>query len=279
MTPAEDAALALQLEVAATPTPGNVDRERDAAGLRFESFQAGAIGALSGLNSLADGASVGAGFEQAVAGMAEATGVNTQFGALLLLAPLVRAAGADRLSPDGASTVVGETTVEDAVSFYRALDHVDVAVPDPPATWDDLDARRGSAAVPAVREKQVTLGDVLARSAPADLNGAEWTDGFPRTFRTADQIAAASGSILDRAASAHLAQLAAEPDTLVRTQHGDDVAHEVQERAADLREGNADREAITAFAEDLVERDINPGTTADILSAGLFVALRRGVRP
>lgn len=279
MTPAEDAALALHLEVAATPTPGNVDRERDAAGLRFESFQAGAVGALSGLESLADGGSVGTGFEQAVAGMAQATGVNTQFGALLLLAPLVRAAGADQLTPDGASAVVRETTVDDAVSFYRALDHVDVAVPDPPAEWDELDARRGSAAVPAVREQQVTLEDVLARSAPKDLNGAEWTEGFPRTFRTAERITAASGSILDRAASAHLAQLAADPDTLVRTQHGDDVALEVQERAQDLREGQADRASITGFAEDLVDRDINPGTTADILSAGLFVALRRGVRP
>lgn len=279
MTPAEDAALALHLEVAATPTPGNVDRERDAAGLRFESFQAGAVGAQVGLEALADGAPVGTGFERAVAGMANAAGLNTQFGALLLMAPLVRAAGAEQLSPDGAASIVQETTVEDAVSFYRALDHVDVAVPDPPAEWDDLDARRGSAAIPTVRAEQVTLADVLERSAPRDLNGAEWTEAFPRTFRTAERITSGSGSILDRAAAAHLAQLAAEPDTLVRTQHGDEVAQEVQDRAQHLWQTDADRAAITAFAEDLVEREINPGTTADILSAGLFVALQRGVRP
>lgn len=277
MTIAGDAALALHLEVAATPTPGNVDRKRDAAGLRFETMQAGAVGAERGLATLADGAPVGDGFEQAVAGMVDAAGENTQFGSLLLLAPLVKAATEEHLSPEGVGRVVDRTTIADAVAFYRALDQVDVAVPDPPPDWDALDARRGSDAIPAVREEGVTMADVLARSAATDQNGAEWMEGFPRTFRIAEHITSGEGSILDRAADAHLRQLAAEPDTLVRTRHGVAEARAIQDRARNLLEAETD--AIDHFAADLVERGINPGTTADLLAAGLFVALRRGVRP
>lgn len=277
MNSAEDAVLALHLEVAATPTPGNVDRERDAAGLSFETMQAGAVGAAQGLTALAAGGTLGEGFEQAVMGMVDAAGENTQFGALLLLTPLVKAATDEELSPEGVGRVVDGTTVADAVAFYRALDHVDVAVPDPPPDWDALDARRGSDAIPVVRDRNLTLADILARSAPTDQNGAEWTEGFPRTFRIAEGIATGRGSILDRAADAHLRQLAAEPDSLVRTRHGTAEARDVQDRARSLVDAEA--ESIESFADELVARGINPGTTADLLAAGLFVALRQGERP
>ncbi|OYR44892.1 triphosphoribosyl-dephospho-CoA synthase, partial [Halorubrum sp. Eb13] len=47
--PVDDATLALLLEVAGTPKPGNVDRRRDLGDLRFESFLGGAVGAREGL--------------------------------------------------------------------------------------------------------------------------------------------------------------------------------------------------------------------------------------
>jgi len=68
---AADAELALLLEVSTTPTPGNVDRERDLPNLRFEQFLAGAVGARPGLAAAADGAPVGEAFERAVTGMAD----------------------------------------------------------------------------------------------------------------------------------------------------------------------------------------------------------------
>lgn len=285
MGPAAAAELALHLEVAATPMPGNVDRERDAAGLTFGRLQAGAVGARPGFEALAEGASVGAGLERAVAGAAGAAGENTAFGACLLLAPLVAVTPRDGPpDPAAAGRAAADTTVADAVAFYRALEHADVAVPDPPASWDALDARRGAEAVPAVRDRGVTLADVLARAAPTDRNAAEWTEGFPRTARLARRIGADEGPLTERAARAGLHQLATEPDTLVRTRHGPEVAREVRDRAATLvADGatapDADGEAVRAFAAELVEREINPGTTADLVAAGLYVALRRGERP
>ncbi|MFC3477015.1 triphosphoribosyl-dephospho-CoA synthase [Halobacterium litoreum] len=276
MTPAERAELALLLEVAGAPKPGNVDRERDLADLRFEQFLAGAVGARAGLERAADPEEpLGDAFETAVAGMADAAGTNTQFGCLLLLAPLVRTAATGDLTRERATGVVESTTVADAAAFYRAFDHADVAVQEPPEGAAELDVRRGANAVPALRDRGLTLADVLELSADRDANAGEWTRGFPRVFRTAAQIEASDGPLVDRAADAFLHLLAEAPDTLVATNHGEAVAREVRERALELQ--SADRDAVRAFADELVERGVNPGTTADLTAAALFVALERGV--
>ena len=305
--PVDDATLALLVEVAGTPKPGNVDRHRDLGTLRFESFLGGAVGARAGLERAADGSDgVGDAFERAVAGMAARAGTNTQFGCLLLLTPLVRAAAtpACDLSSAGVDAVCRATTVDDAVAFYRAFDRVDVAVDDPPADAADLDVRRGGGAEPALRARGATLRDVLALSAApddpervADRNAAEWVEGFPRTFRAAEWIVADEGPLADRAARAFLGLLAAEPDTLVASVQGAGTARETRERAADAlgvdrtraaagaaasgvdadAVHGADLDAAEALADAFVAEGINPGTTADLTCAALFVAIRRGV--
>ncbi|RYJ14543.1 triphosphoribosyl-dephospho-CoA synthase [Halogeometricum borinquense] len=272
-TPAENAQLALLLEVTGTPKPGNVDRERDLDELRFEHFLAGAVGANRGLRRAASGAPVGVAFERAVEGMSHQSGGNTQFGCLLLLVPLVRAAAAGTLSPDGVTEVVESTTVADAADFYRAFEHVAVAVADPPEDLADLDVRRGSDAIPALRDRETTLYDVMAAS-EGDGNAEEWTGGFSRTFDAAETILADDGPVPDRVARAFVDLLAEGEDTLVRTNHGPEVAAEVRRRADAAR---GDPEKVAELAAAFVDEGINPGTTADIVCAATFVALERGV--
>jgi len=273
--PAANAELALLLEVAGTPKPGNVDRERDLAELRFEHFLAGAVGARDGLEAAEAGAPVGDAFEESVAGMAESAGTNTQFGCLLLLVPLVRAAADGALTPESAREAVEGTTVADAAGFYRAFEHTDVAVRDPPEGMDALDVRRGADAVSELESRDLTLYDVMESSADHDANAREWVNGFPRVFRAAAHVEVADCTLSERAAEAFLWLLAEEPDTLVATQHGDEVAREIQERALAMQD--ADHAAVSEFADELVERGVNPGTTADLTAAALFVALERGL--
>ncbi len=272
--PARNAELALLLEVAGTPKPGNVDRRRDFDDLRFEHFLAGAVGSRDGLDLAANGTAVGPAFERAVEGMA-AHGENTQFGALLLLVPLVRAARTDLSQPVVESVVEG-TTVADAAAFYRAFEHVDVFVADPPDELEPLDVRRGADAVPELETRGLTLLDVMDRSVPGDDVAREWVRGFDRSFTAAERLAAADGTLSDRTAAVFLTLLAERPDTLVATRHSEAIAAEVTDRAADLEERDAlesDPGAIDAFADDLVDRGVNPGTTADLTAAGLFIAL------
>lgn len=281
-TPAENAQLALLLEVSGTPKPGNVDRHRDLDVLHFEHFLAGAVGAGRGLRMAERGAPVGEAFEAAVHGMSQQTGGNTQFGCLLLLVPLVRAATTvaqgETLSRAHATDVVESTTVDDAAGFYRAFEHVDVAVEDPPEGADELDVRRGAAGIPTLEERELTLLDVMELGTERDANAREWAEGFPRVFDTAESILNDDGAVTDRAADAFLHLLADDLDTLVAVQHGGAIATEVSERAAALLERGAPDDEVAAFAEELVARDINPGTTADLTSAALFVALEWGLR-
>jgi triphosphoribosyl-dephospho-CoA synthase len=269
-----DAALALLLEVTGTPKPGNVDRHRDHANLRFEHFVAGAVGSWPGLEMMAGDVPLGAAFDRAVEGMADQRGGNTQFGALLLLAPLVRAAARGDLSPGGATSVVEATTVDDAVSFYRAFEHVDVAVEDPPEGLDDLDVRRGSDAAPALRERGLTLEGVMDLSAEVDGVAAEWIGGFERTFEAAGWLLADDGPVPDRASRAFLRLLADEVDTFVVKTAGREAAEEATRRAQAVLDSE---ECGEELADEFVERGINPGTTADLTAGALFVALRRGL--
>lgn len=281
MTPAEHAQLALLLEVAGTPKPGNVDRDRDFPDLRFEHFLAGAVGSGAGLRSAETGVPVGEAFEEAVSGMSQQSGGNTQFGALCLLVPLVKATASDACSPDAVTNIVEDTTVEDAEGFYRAFEHVDVFVDDPPEGADEFDVRRGSNAIPAIRDAGLNLYDVMELGADEDGIAHEWTNEFERTFEAGERIVELDGSLSGRGARVYLELLSHEPDSLVAKQHGRKVAESVRVRAQEALQEvqQGDSELVHAFARSLVESEINPGTTADIVAGGLFVALERGVRP
>lgn len=278
--PSRRAQLALTLEVAGTPKPGNVDRHREYDGLRFEHFLAGAIGATPGLEAAADpSVPLGVAFESAVEGMACQRGGNTQFGALLAVCPLVRAAVRADGAPTGPSVdaVVDRTDVNDAIAFYRAFDHVDVAVGAPPPDFEDLDVRRGGGAAETLRSRSITLAEVMALASDRDGIAAEWTNRFQRCFQAAEVLVNGEGPVLQRAARTFLELLADEPDPFVALSHGEAVAQSVTDRASALHRTEADIETVESFANSLVRRDVNPGTTADILAGGLFIALSRGL--
>jgi Triphosphoribosyl-dephospho-CoA synthetase len=284
-TPAQNAQLALLLEVSGTPKPGNVDRHRDLDDLRFEHFMAGAVGASEGLRRAADGDPVGESFETAVNGMTAQQGGNTQFGCLLLLVPLVRAASTESLSPAGVSEVVESTTVADAVSFYRSFEHVDVAVGDPPRDADELDVRRGSEATGALHDRELTLYDIMALSADPpdgvpDGNAREWVTGYERAFDAAETLLAGEGPVGERTARVFLDLLADQPDTLVAVEHGVDTARAVSEHAAEVADQLNEADSLApaeSLAEEFVANGYNPGTTADCTAAALCIALERGL--
>jgi len=120
-TTAQNAELALLLEVTGTPKPGNVDRHREYEDLRFEHFVAGAVGARPGLQMAATGDPLGESFLRAIEGMSEQRGGNTQFGAILLQLPLVAAAGRPdySLTPADATAVLKSATATSTASKAR----------------------------------------------------------------------------------------------------------------------------------------------------------------
>jgi triphosphoribosyl-dephospho-CoA synthase len=264
LTPAEDAQTALLLE-AGTQKPGNVGPKRDFEDTTFHQFLVGAVGARRGFDAVGGGAEgVGEVFLRAVRGASAHTGGNTQFGAVLLLAPLVIAS--ERGDIEDAPEVAEDTTPEDAARFCEAFDYTDVRVGDVDDEYD-YDVRDPEARERVV-EDGVTLYSLMGDAASRDGVAREWTDGFPRTFHAASKLETVRGGTRESVRSVYLDLLREEPDTLVAEKHGTEKAREVTRMARELPPAELD--------EWLGEEGINPGTTADIVAGGVFVALRRG---
>jgi len=74
--------------------------------------------------------------------------------------------------------------------------------------------------------------------------------------------------------------LAGRPDTLIATQHGSEIARDVSRRAAETARAvsaDGDLSAAEGLADSFVVAGYNPGTTADLTAAALFIALQRGL--
>jgi len=266
LTVIEDAQKALLLEVG-TEKPGNVDPNNDFEDTTFYHFLMGAVGARRGFADAAEGAPVGDSFLRSVRGSSEHDGGNTHFGAVLLLIPLIRAVGAGDI--EAAGEVVAETTSEDAARFYEAFDHTDVYVGETEYEYDVKD--------PKTRERVVndgvTLYEVMKKSADRDGIAREWKKGFERTFEAAELLVTNSGTTREAIRETYLGLLAEEPDSLVAKKHGKETAKDVSDKAHKVIEGEKQTEDLN---RELRNSQINPGTTADITTAGIFVALHRG---
>jgi triphosphoribosyl-dephospho-CoA synthase len=263
MTPVERAQMAMVLEVTASPKPGNVDRCHDYEGTRLEHFLASSILVRPALEkAAAGGGGLGEVFREAVGLTTSHGGGNTHFGAFILLIPLLR--GGDI---PGAVRAVQESTVEDAVAFYKAFSLVKVrTLPGDPL--DVADPR----ALDAIRERGLTLLDIMEHSREHDMVAREWVNGFTLTRRAADLLHA-SGCGREGVVEAFLRLLAREVDTFIVKEHGPAVAEEVRKRAGEILGGQGD---LAAFDTECIARGINPGSTADVIIGGIYIALGEG---
>ena len=161
-------------------------------------------------------------------------GKNTHFGTFLLLMPLIVAAGKGDVHQ--ANEIVQKTTVEDAIEFYKAFKCVDVYL----ENADDLSVKDAKS-IDEIERRGLTLYDIMKMSAGQDGIAQEWVR-------------------------------AERPDTLVQKKFGSSVAEEVSRKAsAVLKERDID--AIRRFDDELIRGRVNPGTTADIIAAALFLHL------
>jgi len=100
----------------------------------------------------------------------------------------------------------------------------------------------------------------------------EWVTGFPLTRRGADLLKS-FGNGREAIVQAFLTMLASEPDTFIIKEHGIEVAQRIVMRARDVLDGKT---TIQAFDAECIEQGINPGSTADIIIAALYIALGEG---
>ncbi len=273
--PGRRAQLASLLEVMA-PKPGNVHRSRDLPDLTFFDFLASATAIGEALDSTRL-VGIGRAVERAVIETQKVVATNTNLGIILLLAPMAAVPDGIDLR-EGLQSVLGTTTIEDARAVYRAIR---LAHPGGMGTVSDQDI---------ADEPTLPLREVMAMAADRDLVARQYADGYREVLDEALPAIAStlrSGWPVETAVvAAHLNLLAKHPDSLIARKAGLDRAREVSHRAeAILSAGWPNRpEAARLCAEfdDWLrhpDRRFNPGTTADLVTAALYAALRDGTIP
>ena len=133
-------------------------------------------------------------------------------------------------------------------------------------------------------EPAVGLREAMASAAERDSVASEYVTDYALTFETGvPALAAALGdglAVRDAIVELHLRLLDRAPDTLIARKRGADAAARVSAGARDVLAAGgvrtaAGRRALRSFDASLREpgNALNPGTTADLVTATLFVAL------
>lgn len=276
MTVGQCATLACLLE-ATIPKPGNVHRGADFDDLSFTDFVAAAVAIGPAMEAAAAGAPLGTTVLDAVRATRLVAATNVNLGIVLLLAPLARATvGADlRIATQQA---LESLTPADAAAVYEAIslanpggmgkvDEADVAGPPP----TDLIA-------------------AMQLAADRDTIAKQYVSGFAELFEfIVPELRAglARGwNLTDAVIRTHLRTMHTIPDTLIARKCGTAVAKEAAANAGAVL--NAGGPGDENYHEALADLDFwlrsdghrrNPGTTADLMAAALFVALWEGSVP
>lgn len=285
---AQLAETAMLIELSSDPKPGNVDRCHDFSDIGFRHFVVSAVSAYPIFRKAASGHDgIGRLLLEGVRAWRDWNiTTNTHFGSLVLMLPLAAAAGrvegisADRAADRAAdlrrelAEVLEKTTVVDAGDFYSAFALAGARVKD----VEDFSLKDPDAAT-RLQEQGKTLLDLMRLSKDHDLIAREWSTGYERSFRLADLIEemVAKYGLNDGVVRTYLTALAELPDSLVQAKFGLDKANEVSMMA-----GRALEDETLDCARDmdrkLLAEDVNPGSTADLIAAALFISLLNGLR-
>jgi triphosphoribosyl-dephospho-CoA synthase len=218
------------------------------------------------------------GVGSAVLGAIEATrrvvSTNTNLGIVLLLAPLGAVPGTVDLA-DGIEEVLANTTIDDARKVYRAIR---LAEPGGLGEVADEDI---------AREPTITLTAVMRMAAERDSIARQYANGFREVLGealpTLREMLLGGAPLEIAIIACYLRTLARHPDSLISRKYGLARAREVSHRAAELVDvGWPDCEnaslRLESFDSWLRQPDnrLNPGTTADLVTAALYAALRDG---
>jgi len=301
--------LAILLEVSAYPKPGNVHRTFDFQETGYEHFLASTVALVPHLRHAAEQGkkvskqeiglnqiSIGKIIRNAAADvMTWQHGGNTLLGSIILLVPMATAAGLTleentRFSKNKLRTnlklVVESTTAEDAVNVYDAIALAQPGGLGKAPQFDVTDAKSKK----QILEKGISLFEVFKISSAWDSISSEWITNYHITFDIGypffTRLLKETGNINVATVHTFLKILSEIPDTLIKRKAGEKKAKWVSSQARKiLDEGglttSESRSSLFKLDRKLHDTNhkLNPGTTADITSAILAVAILNGYRP
>jgi triphosphoribosyl-dephospho-CoA synthase len=255
--------------------PGNVHRHRDFEDTSYVDFLVSAA-AIAPILETASQRRVGQTILECVQATRSITSTNTNLGIILLLAPLATVPDSENLRT-GLKRVLADLDVTDSRAVYQAIR---LAKPGGLGQVPEQDISQ---------EPTLPLGDLMAMAADRDMVARQYTtsysevlnDGLPELLSALGKQPAIT--LEEAIIYCHLCLMARHPDSLIARKTGAAEAHEASRRAGIA----LDRFWIDSESrwQELTKLDAwlrakansrNPGTTADLVAACLFIALREG---
>jgi triphosphoribosyl-dephospho-CoA synthase len=299
------ARLAALLEVSAYPKPGNVHRLSDFPETSYEHFLAGGVALGSVMGKLAERASetrawgevrIGEGIRKAVDETYQwQNGGNTHLGIILLFAPLSAGAGAAlsygnldvKNLREFTKKIISWATPNDTIDIYAAIDQAMSS--ENLGSSAELNVKDQDSIRRIIREN-ITPIDVFELCKDRDMICHEWVTGFGKVFEigypTLKKRIMEGSSINNATIDAFLKILSENPDSLIMRKMGEKAAKLVSEQAKIILEvgGSESDEGIRMLwnlDEELKKEKgrLNPGTTADLTAASLYILVLSGWRP
>ncbi len=258
------------------PKPGNVHRGADFEDATFADFVTAAV-VLGPILETAIERPVGHTVLDCVKAVRRVTPTNTHLGTILLLAPLA-SAPRDRALCAGIPIVLGGLSIDDSRRVYEAIR---TAEPGGLGRVDKMDI---------ADEPPEDLLVAMEAAAGHDLIARQYVDKFAQVFVAAEWLrdGIESGwNLTDAVVHCHVRLMCDFPDSLIARKCGQETALESSARAATALDagspGEENYEMAVADLDFWLRSDghrRNPGTTADMIAAALFVQLRDGhLRP
>lgn len=279
---AKMAQIASALEVSGYPKPGNVHRTRDYDDMEFEDFVISGIVIGDTIREACadvdvENPQLGRYILQAVAETDRWIKNNTNLGIVMMTTPIAVAAA---ISSDfdeirgNVKLLMSNTSVDDACDLYDAINIADAGGM---GDQDEYDVASDNAKN-ELRENSQTMYDVLKISAPWDMLAREMTSDMPAVFEigypTYHELKSEK-SKNEACVLTFLTILSQVPDTLISRKYGSDEALKISMMTRDLlklKDQPDFADKLKEFDNYLFKNKYNPGTTADLTAASIFVS-------
>jgi triphosphoribosyl-dephospho-CoA synthase len=253
---------------------GNVNPEHAFADLTVDAFYRSAV-AIAPIFDGADQRPVGATVRLAIEATREVVASNTNLGIVLLLAPLAAVPRLFRLQA-GIEAVLDALNVDDASQVFAAIR---LAQPGGLGKVPREDVRL---------EPTRPLRDVMALAQEHDLIALQYVNCFHEVLAEGLPALALGlkrfGFLEDAIIYCQLVLLAHHPDSLIARKRGLPEAQDASRRAQGALEAGWPTSPMGRVAFSKLDNwlrskgnERNPGTTADLVTASLFAALREGI--